>query len=198
MEFLSRWKYNVVGLEKALQGPSPSGNRSVALTFDDGIANFYTQALPILKCLQFPATVFVVTDWVGRRGYLTIEQMKELLDNRIMIGSHGCTHRYLPALPIKEIEAEVHRSKEALEQKLGHPIPFFCYPYGGFSKEIVEIVRKAGYLAALTTNRGFKDQSPQNHYAIWRIRMSPKTGAIQLWAKCSGYYNLFRAPRPCH
>ena len=204
IEFIKDLKYKVEPLEKVVQdfflNPSsnnrPLLNRTVSLTFDDGYHNFYTTAFPILKRVRFPATVFVITQWIGKKGYLSSDQLKEMEQGGIVLGSHGCTHRYLPELSFSQAKEEIDHSKRTLEDLLRHPIHFFCYPFGGFSQAIVEFVRQAGYTAAVTTNRSLPNR-PQDSYTIRRIRMSATTHPLHLWAKCSGYYDSLRRPRPC-
>ncbi|MCR4336920.1 MAG: polysaccharide deacetylase family protein, partial [Candidatus Omnitrophica bacterium] len=82
--------------------------------------------------------------------------------------------------------------KRILEQELGVPIDHFTYPIGGFNREIQEIVKKAGYQSACTTNRGY-ERSNKDLYALRRIRLSnDNTSDFLLRVKLSGYYNLTR------
>src|SRR6266511_1943649 len=69
MGLLASWGYEVVRLSDALSA-RPVSERRVAITFDDGHADALELAAPILKSYGFPATLFVVTDWVGRTGFL--------------------------------------------------------------------------------------------------------------------------------
>lgn len=171
--------------------------RTVALTFDDGRDNFYTEAFPRLSRYGYTATVFVVTGWIGKKGYLHGAQLRELHSAGITIGSHTCSHLHLPDLEPAQMKMEIERSKEILEQHLQTPATLFCYPFGGFNSQAVEFVRAAGYKAAFTTNRGLRGTN-QDLFSLRRIRMSHTASPIRLWAKCSGYYDLWRAPRPAH
>lgn len=198
MEFLARRNYQVLTLAEAVRERTAcSIKKAVSLTFDDGYANFYTEVFPILKDYRFPATVFVVTDWIAKKKHFSLEQIKEMEPYGITIGSHSCSHRYLPELSLSQAKEEIFRSKEVLEEKLRHAIHFFSYPYGGFTRENVDLVRKAGYQASFTTNREF-ERGKQDFYVIRRIRMSATTNPLHLWARCSGYYDLWRRPDcPC-
>ncbi len=198
LNFLNRFRYSVVSAAR-LSAPTAIGQHPhpIVLTFDDGCDNFYTEAFPRLSRYGYTATVFVVTDWIGKKGYLNWPQLNELHSAGITIGSHSCSHPHLPDLDPVQMKIEIARSKETLEQKLGMAVALFCYPFGGFSAQAVEFVRAAGYKTAFTTNRSL-GRDDQDLFSLRRIRMSNTVHPIRLWAKCSGYYDLFRKPRPSH
>lgn len=197
MRFLSRANYKVISLE-ALVGHLRSNERlpqkSAVITFDDGYRDNYINAYPILKTYNFPATIFLVTDWVGRSGFLSRDEIQKMRENRISFGSHTLTHPKLPTLSKEKCREEILRSKEILEQKLNHEVKFFAYPYGAVNREVRDIVKEAGYEAACAASfkRGF-DVSAQDRYAIARIRISPTADNLFVfWLKVSGYYNRLR------
>ena len=171
--------------------------KGVVLTFDDGCENVYTEAFSRLNQHGFTATVFVVTDWIGEKGRLSWQQIRRLHSAGITIASHSCSHPHLPDLDFATMKIEIERSKDILEQGLGAGISLFCYPFGGFSREVVETVHNSGYRIAFTTNRSL-DGISQDRFTIRRIRMNSTTNQVHLWAKCSGYYDLFRKPRQAY
>ena len=137
--------------------------RTIALTFDDGYANFFTVVYPIIRDYGFTATVFLITDRIyGQRGlereadneYLTWEQIKALKQNSISFGSHTCTHPKLLSLSREEIERELCASKECLEFGLGEKIRWLAYPHGASTSEIQKMAEAAGYSAAFGMSRG--------------------------------------------
>ncbi len=166
--------------------------KSVVITFDDGYEDNYVYAFPILKQYQFPTIIFICSDFIGEEGYLTWQQIREMEQSDIMIGSHTSSHTYLPEAPSDKQDSEIYDSKRIIEQQLRHRVDFFAYPHGGFNENIKKKVRQAGYLAAGTTNRGF-DRFNKDLYEIKRFRLNDSdTSSIVLWGKLSGYYNLFR------
>ncbi len=195
MDFLKRYNYNVISLEtlvSAINHGEILPKKSVVITFDDGYENNYINAFPLLEKYGFPATIFIPSDFVGKEGYLNLEQMREMTASVITMGSHTQSHQYLPDLTADEQLVEIVSSKWALEKKLGHPVDFIAYPIGGFSNEIKEMVKKVGYQAACTTNRG-NDRLNKDVYELNRVRFNNKdNNCLYLWAKLSGYYNLFR------
>lgn len=199
MKFLMRHGFEVIGFNDLIDGIKEGqqfARNTVILQFDDGYEDNYTYAFPVLKKYGFPATEFLVSDMVGKPGFLTWDQIKEMEQYRIMAGSHTRHHVYLPALSLERAQDEIAGSKKVIEDHLGHRIDYFAYPVGGFTQNIKALVHDAGYQAAVTTNRG-KNRFNSDLYAIKRIHMSNtdnRYSGLILWFKLSGYYNLFRHP----
>jgi peptidoglycan/xylan/chitin deacetylase (PgdA/CDA1 family) len=115
----------------------------------------------------------------------------------ILAGAHTRHHVYLPALSLAQEQDEIAGSKKVIESHLGHSIDYFSYPVGGYTKDIQGLVKEAGYKAAVTTNRG-KGKYNLDLYALKRIHMNNTDdmySGLVMWAKLSGYYNLFRHPK---
>jgi len=133
--------------------------KSALITIDDGYASGFEVARPILKKFGYPWTAFIYTKYVGSGGKsITWEQLEELRDEGIEIGSHTISHINLKTVGGKSPEAyeawlrsEIIDSKKILEQKLGIKVSTFAYPEGRYSSRILEIVKEAGYEAAFTT-----------------------------------------------
>lgn len=168
--------------------------KSVVITFDDGYVDNYVYAFPILKKYGFSATIFVITDLVDKKGYITWDQLKEMEKSGITVGSHTLDHTYLPGVSEDWQRRQIFDSKKIIEQKLGHPIDYMAYPNGGFSKKIKKMVQEAGYKGACTTNRGLIPLN-KDIYELKRIRFKNKDPHLALWIKLSGYYNFFKTPR---
>ena len=194
MSFLKENNYRVIGLEEFVDrtirgtGFPP---RTVVLTFDDGYADNFEYALPVLQELRFPATVFVSPEWIGEEGFLSWGQIRKMHQAGIQFGSHGMTQAYLPEISAAQRRYEIFESRRILSQHL-KGVNFFCYPVGGFNEDIKKMLQAAGYRGATATNRG-TDRLNKDLYEINRIRMSDRerSSAVMV-AKLSGYYNLFR------
>jgi peptidoglycan/xylan/chitin deacetylase (PgdA/CDA1 family) len=168
MWYLKVAGFNVVPLKEILayMKGNISGRRIVAITFDDGYQDFYDNAYPVLKSYDYPATVFLVSDYIGRENlwdYKNVNARKKLLGWKyvhelkgrgIVFGSHTKTHPFLSTLSQPEIDEELMGSKAHLEETLQLPVEFFCYPFGDYDDRVKDAVQEAGYLGAITTKRG--------------------------------------------
>lgn len=135
-------------------------DRPVVLTFDDAYADFRDAALPILENYGFNATVYVVTDHVGKtakwltrigegeRKLLGWDDLVALESKGIEIGAHGCTHRAIDALPHDEALFEIRSSKSTLEGRLNRSVQSFAFPYGYYSKRDQVLLRNSGFTSA--------------------------------------------------
>lgn len=172
MKFLSETGWNVVALNdlaRMLPDRRPISEKTAVLTFDDGFQNFYTEAFPVLEEYGFTATVFLVTDCVGKHNFwenkedgstgmplgklLSWDEIKELSKSGIDFGAHSVSHPDLTKIPLEEARREIIESKSAIEQHLGTAAATFAYPYGHFNEQVKEIV-KDNFAAAVSTNLG--------------------------------------------
>ena len=196
MGYLKNNGYQVISLNDLAKGIRKGrmfNRHSVVITFDDGYEDNYTNAFPVLKKYNYPAIVFVISDVVGTPGFMTWEQLKEIDDAGFKVGSHTRRHAYLPDFKDdpSRLDDEIINSKKTFEKNLGRSIFYFSYPAGGFSEAVKEVVQKAGYKGACATNRGY-DRFNRDVYELRRIRVNEEDSSLVLWAKLSGYYNLFR------
>ncbi|MCX8030012.1 MAG: polysaccharide deacetylase family protein [Thermodesulfovibrionales bacterium] len=116
----------------------------VSITFDDGYASVYKDAFPILSKYDFPATVFVVTSYIGNLpDFMSWGQLYILTKHgKWEIGSHSHTHPNFTKLKRSEIENELNHSKEILISKGFSPVGF-ASPYGQFDETVLESIKKS-------------------------------------------------------
>jgi len=195
MNFLKRHEFKVLPLDEVVglvKSHKSLPKKAVAITIDDGYENNYVYAYPVLKKNNFPATIFVIAGAVGKSGFLPVTELKEMLGNKIDIGSHSFTHPWLPELKEDALVKEIFDSKAALEKLLDKKVNFFCYPAGGFNAKVEAMVKAAGYLGACTTNPG-RRFSNRDIFALKRVRISGGNARIRdnllvFRIKISGYY----------
>jgi peptidoglycan/xylan/chitin deacetylase (PgdA/CDA1 family) len=191
MEFLKIHGYRVLPLEEAVEKikkRSPIPPNAVVITFDDGNLDNFEKAFPVLKKMGFPATLFMITENIGRDGWLSEEDLRILDDSGVSIGSHTVHHAYLPDREEKKIVQELRESKKRLEAILGHPVSLFSYPAGGFTEAAARLVEAEGFAGAVTTNRG---NGRHNPYALHRVKVTEaRGGLLSFWAKTSGLYRF--------
>jgi peptidoglycan/xylan/chitin deacetylase (PgdA/CDA1 family) len=171
--------------------------RPVVITFDDGFADFYTEALPILQQHRCVATLYVATAFVGRtsswlqqagegaRPMLTWSQLNELHTCGIECGAHSHTHPQLDVLPRAEAWTEIMHSKRALEQRLGQPIATFAYPYGYHSATTIQLVQQAGFTSACAVKHAISTIR-DNRFALARMFVFADTHVANLAALLEG------------
>jgi peptidoglycan/xylan/chitin deacetylase (PgdA/CDA1 family) len=133
-------------------------SRPVVITFDDGHVSNYTIAYPILKKYGFVATEFMVTKAINKKGFLSAQQLLTMQNSGVFaIECHTVSHPHLAKVPLSRVRYEIEKSKEILTKLLGRPVLFFCYPYGSYNAKVVNEVKKAGYLMAVTSHFGYAD-----------------------------------------
>jgi peptidoglycan/xylan/chitin deacetylase (PgdA/CDA1 family) len=113
-----------------LQAPTPGGLRPVAITFDDGRADNFTEAFPELVARSMTATFFVITSRVGTPGYVSWEQLGEMRKAGMSIQSHTDTHPFLSELPGEDVSRELATSRRALDEKLSQRTTTLSLPNG--------------------------------------------------------------------
>jgi peptidoglycan/xylan/chitin deacetylase (PgdA/CDA1 family) len=149
-------------LVEAGSGEPPPG--FAVVTFDDGMRNNHSVALPILRELGIPATVFVTIDfiggsspWVGAGGdgaMLDEDELRDLVRAGWELGAHTMTHADLSQLDYEQCRREITQSRDALERRFGVAVRTFAYPFGRYGPAALAATRDAGLLAAVTTGSG--------------------------------------------
>ena len=155
--------------------------KPVMLTFDDATQDHYQVLFPLLQKYHVPALIFVITDFVGKPGYMTWQQMDEMQQSGLVeFGSHSCSHRRLRELPQEQIIQEIGQSKRVLEEHLKRPVRSFCYPFGAgaFDKHVRPHVLQAGYLFDFSTARGINPWPWRGKRSL--LRAFPRGGET-LW-----------------
>ena len=148
MKYLYQQGYQSIHLSNLVETVKRSTrfeDKSIVITFDDGHISNYTLAYPILQKHGFKATFFVVCNWIGLSPYLSWEQISEISDNGIEIGSHTLTHPNLTELDSARIRVELYNSKCILEDKLRRPVRFLSTPGGVYNRLIGQIAEEVGY-----------------------------------------------------
>ncbi|NJN16409.1 MAG: polysaccharide deacetylase family protein [Oscillochloris sp.] len=171
LDWLQRNGYETVRMDvvgACIGGAGPCPARAVALTFDDGYMDAYTTALPLLQRYGFTATFYIVSDFVGRPGYMGWNELAALRDAGMEIGAHSVSHPDLTTLDLNGLRDQVGRSRDVLAANLGIPIVSFCYPGGKFNDTVAAVTQESGFLSATTTMQ----EGPQNDlFRLPRLRI---------------------------
>jgi peptidoglycan/xylan/chitin deacetylase (PgdA/CDA1 family) len=167
LEFLKKHNYKVIFLSQLVERlirREKLADKTVVLTFDDGYRDNFIKAWPLLKKNNFPATIFLPTDYIGRSlnnsqnvplPILSAGQIKEMADSGLVeFGSHTQTHPRLEEISDQDFMSEARLAKETIEKLTGKNCRLFAYPRGYFKEEFFGILKGLGYAAACSIKEG--------------------------------------------
>jgi O-antigen biosynthesis protein len=194
MELLAENDYRpitVSALTSLLRTQQTVPPRTVAITFDDGLRDFLTGAMPVLRRYNFPATLYVVSgcvgstsNWLvalgeGSRPMLSWEELRSLSTEGIEIGAHTVSHPQLDLLSPATAFEEISSSKTVLEEYLGSRVRSFAYPYGYASPKTRQLVHEAGFSSACRVRHALSSTT-EDCFALSRIIMTRDIGDEKL------------------
>ncbi|MDE3076842.1 MAG: polysaccharide deacetylase family protein [Chloroflexota bacterium] len=157
LSYLAGAGYHIVSMAQLaghMTRGTPLPANPIVLTFDDGYADFYSAALPLLQQYHFSATTYLVVDFLNRPGYMTWQQAAQLRDLGFEIGAHTLHHVDLAVVPASTAHAQIDQSRRILRQRLNAPVETFAYPSGRFNAAVLREVARSGFTSAVTTNFG--------------------------------------------
>lgn len=164
---------------------------SVAMTFDDGCETDLTAVAPALEKFGFHATFYIVSGWVGRPGYLSGAQLRELSDRGFEVGCHSRTHANLSALDAAGLYEEVAVAKADLERLIGREVKHFSCPGGYWSGRVARVAANAGFVTVATSRIGSNSRST-DRYRLARVAMYRSVTLPQFGQICAGKGILLR------
>jgi peptidoglycan/xylan/chitin deacetylase (PgdA/CDA1 family) len=195
--------HRTVGLEGLGSPPRRLfSSPSVIVTFDDAFENLLYNALPVLEEFNLPASVYVVTGYMGRhpewlRGsehpdenkrLMDQEQVKHLASHRLLqIGSHTHTHQQLSNMSEDGTRRELLDSKSILEGIVGCDVDVLAYPHGSHNKSTSRIAKQCGFSKVLTLDERLMEMGEVNT-EIGRFSMEPNVWSIEFRLTIDGAY----------
>jgi len=175
-----------------------AGTPGVSITFDDGYVDNYENAAPILHALEIPATVFVVSGWLGRPlpddpepesgRLMTPRDITGIQRLGVSIGAHTVNHARLAALDEDTQRNEILGAKKQLEDIVGRPLAAFAYPYGSaldYTETTTRLVEEAGFAYAVS-NRYGPVRHGDNRWTLRRIWIDATDNLESFRAKVDG------------
>jgi len=173
LALLDRLGYHAVTISEiadAIEGQAELPERSIAITVDDGWIEQYTNIFPLLQKYNFCATFYIPSSYPIGNRLVTWEQLKEMADTGMEIGSHTCKHVDLTVQTPQLAWREIYTSRLTLEARLGVTVTSFSYPYANYNASIIELLKKANYRSAVAMGT-LPIQGVNNRYAMNRIEI---------------------------
>ena len=131
--------------------------KKILLTIDDAFLSFYKNAWPILQKEKIPFILFVNTREINNQhpNYMSWDQIREIHQSNLgIIGGHSFSHEYLAFATEDEVIKDINKSIEDYKRELNFNPEIFSYPFGEYSLEVKNIVKKLGYVMAFGQHSG--------------------------------------------
>jgi peptidoglycan/xylan/chitin deacetylase (PgdA/CDA1 family) len=174
-----------------LAGDAALPSKPVLITFDDGYADFSSDALPVMRSHGLSSTLFVTSGYIGGssewlireaetdRPMLTWDQLAGISGDDVEYGGHGYSHRQLDTLPLAEALDDVAAGKAMLENRTGRPVRAFAYPHGYSTVGIRRGLASLGFESAHAVVHAMSslDDRP---YAVSRLIVDADTDVAKL------------------
>ncbi|HKO81200.1 MAG TPA: polysaccharide deacetylase family protein [Chitinophagaceae bacterium] len=141
--------------------------KSVLITFDDTRLDQYTAALPELNKYGFKAAFFIMTVSLGKPGYMSKEQVKQLADEGHTIGSHTYDHKNVKTYTVDDWVEQVQKPSQQLQTITGKPVEYFAYPFGLWNKDAIVKLKDHDFKAVFQLSARRDENDPM--YSIRRI-----------------------------
>ena len=151
----------------------------ILLTIDDAFQSFYLNAWPILKNKKIPFILFVSTREVGKNGYMTWDQIREIEKSKLVkIGNHSHSHEYLIDWTNEKIESDLKTSINIFKKEIGYSPEVFSYPFGEYSSDLKNIVSNLNFKFAFGQHSGVIDQT-KDLLELPRFPINEKYGELK-------------------
>jgi peptidoglycan/xylan/chitin deacetylase (PgdA/CDA1 family) len=170
--------------------------KKILITIDDAFSSFYEIAWPYLKKEKIPFILFVSTETVGKNGYMTWSQIKELeLEATAHIGNHSHSHNYLVDLKNEDFINDIDTASKIFNKKLGYNPIFFSYPFGEYSSLIKEYISK-NFKFSFGQHSGVIDIN-KDRFELPRFPINEKYGDLKRFEFLINLYPLqYKSLRP--
>jgi peptidoglycan/xylan/chitin deacetylase (PgdA/CDA1 family) len=187
IEWLRKAAWRSLSVSEALASAQADGSKinAVAVTFDDSCESDLLSAAPILSGAGCNATFYVTVSYLGRRGYLSPPQLRELGALGFEIGCHSMTHAYLTDLDDRGLQREIREAKAELEEILGKPVEHFSCPGGRCDARVIQVARSAGY-TSVANSRVHENRPATDNFDLGRVAILRETELPAFQEICRG------------
>jgi peptidoglycan/xylan/chitin deacetylase (PgdA/CDA1 family) len=168
---------------------TPKIKKEILITIDDAFLSFYQEAWPFLKKNKIPFILFVSTEPVGKRGYMTWSQIREVeLEDFAFIGHHSHTHDYLINETNDQFILDIEKANKIFLKELGYIPNLFSYPFGEYSKFMRNYVSE-NFKFAFGQHSGVIDLN-KNRFELPRFPINEKYGELNRFKSIINYFPL--------
>ena len=163
--------------------------KKILITIDDAFSSFYEVAWPYLKKEKIPFILFVSTEAIGKNGYMTWSQIKELeKETTVYIGNHSNTHSYLVDLKNEDFINDIDTASTIFNKNLGYNPIFFSYPFGEYSSFIKKYISE-NFKFSFGQHSGVIDNN-KDRYELPRFPINEKYGDLKRFEFLINLYPL--------
>lgn len=209
IEYLADQGFRTISLRAyydRLTGLLPDSEREIVLTFDDGFKNNYDVVFPLMKRFGFTATFFLTAGFIGKTcrwpmdtsipemPLLSWDEVREMSSEGMEFGAHTVSHVDLTGVSEETAMEEIVRSKSIIEEQLCKPVEFFCYPYGKYLQQHVDMVKESGFLGGCSIKYGVRNQA-DDRYCLRRVGTARFSNLFDFKAGVHGSYGLYVSVR---
>jgi peptidoglycan/xylan/chitin deacetylase (PgdA/CDA1 family) len=175
LNYLEQEGYEAITLNDLLLNLTvgePLPPKPIMLTFDDGYADAYTNAFPLLKQFGFTGTFFLITKPIDEHNvdFLSWAQVKEMHTAGMKFEPHSYDHPDLRNRGYDFLVFQILGPKQAIEARTGEECRFYAYPSGYYDQEVIDVLRSAHFWGAVLTAQGATHTSA-DAFTLNRIRV---------------------------
>ena len=184
----SKYKFNNPSeFEKMFS--TPKIKKEILITIDDAFLSFYQEAWPFLKKNKIPFILFVSTEPVGKRGYMSWSQIREIeSEDFAFIGHHSHTHDYLINETNDQFISDIEKANKIFLKELGYIPNLFSYPFGEYSKFMRNYVSE-NFKFAFGQHSGVIDLN-KDKFELPRFPINEKYGELKRFKSIINYFPL--------
>ena len=167
----------------------PKKQKKILLTIDDGFKSFYDVAWPYLKKNKIPFILFVSTEPVGNKGYMTWDQIKEIeSENFAVIGHHSHSHEYLINKSNQDFVRDIETANQIFKNEIGYIPKLFSYPFGEYSEFMRKYISK-NFIYAFGQHSGVIDVNKEK-FQLPRFPINENYGEMKRFSSIIKTYPL--------
>ena len=168
---------------------TPKIKKEILITIDDAFLSFYQEAWPFLKKNKIPFILFVSTEPVGKKGYMSWNQIREVeSEDFAFIGHHSHTHDYLINETNDQFISDIEKANKIFLKELGYIPNLFSYPFGEYSKFMRNYVSE-NFKFAFGQHSGVIDLN-KDKFELPRFPINEKYGELKRFKSIINYFPL--------